>query len=68
MTAGFITGALLGGLLLGVIPNLVLIRTLALLLLISAVKLWRHWPPLTGESLLQPRRGCSRLGRRSGTR
>jgi hypothetical protein len=32
MTAGFITGALLGGLLLGVIPNLVLIRTLALLL------------------------------------
>ena len=42
MTAGFITGALLGGLLLGVIPNLVLIRTLALLLLTSAVKLWRH--------------------------
>jgi hypothetical protein len=42
MTAGSITGALLGGLLLGVIPNLVLIRTLALLLLTSAVKLWRH--------------------------
>ena len=42
MTAGFNTGALLGGLLLGVIPNLVLIRTLALLLLTSAVKLWRH--------------------------
>ena len=42
MTAGSITGALLGGLLLGVIPNLVLIRTLALLLLTSAVKLGRH--------------------------
>ena len=42
MTAGSITGARLGGLLLGVIPNLVLIRTLALLLLTSAVKLWRH--------------------------
>ena len=42
MTAGFITGALLGGLLFGVIPNLVLIRTLALLLIMSAVKLWRH--------------------------
>ena len=42
MTAGSIAGTLVGALLLGVVPNLVLIPALALLLLISAVKLWRH--------------------------
>ena len=42
MTAGSITGALAGALLLGVIPNLILIPALALLLLISAAKLFRH--------------------------
>jgi uncharacterized membrane protein YfcA len=42
MTIGSITGTLLGALLLGVIPNLVLIPALALLLLLSAIKLWRH--------------------------
>ncbi|MFD8563515.1 hypothetical protein ACWDOR_18945 [Streptosporangium canum] len=45
MTAGSITGALAGGLLLGVIPDLVLIPILAVVLLISAVKLARHAPP-----------------------
>ncbi|XVQ15500.1 TSUP family transporter [Spirillospora sp. CA-255316] len=44
MVAGSITGALAGGLLLGVIPDLVLIPILAALLLISAVKLARHAP------------------------
>ncbi|MEV4893225.1 sulfite exporter TauE/SafE family protein [Nonomuraea sp. NPDC055795] len=45
MIAGSVTGALLGGLLLGVIPDLVLIPALALVLLISAVKLARHAAP-----------------------
>lgn len=42
MAAGSIAGALLGGLLLGVFPDLVLIPALALILLVSAVKLARH--------------------------
>nr|WP_184940218.1 sulfite exporter TauE/SafE family protein [Planomonospora venezuelensis] len=45
MTAGSITGALLGGLLLGVVPDLILIPVLAAILLVSAVKLARHTPP-----------------------
>ncbi|MFC7621512.1 TSUP family transporter [Microlunatus sp. GCM10028923] len=42
MTAGSVVGTLVGAMLLGVIPNLILIPALALLLIISAVKLWRH--------------------------
>ncbi|KJY30718.1 sulfite exporter TauE/SafE family protein [Streptomyces katrae] len=42
MAAGSIAGAVLGGLLLGVFPDLVLIPALAVILLISAVKLARH--------------------------
>ncbi|MGE6736730.1 sulfite exporter TauE/SafE family protein [Streptomyces sp. NPDC059900] len=42
MAAGSIAGALLGGLLLGVFPDAVLIPTLAVILLVSAVKLARH--------------------------
>jgi uncharacterized protein len=42
MTAGSIVGTVLGGLLLGAIPSVVLIPMLALLLLISAIKVWRH--------------------------
>jgi uncharacterized membrane protein YfcA len=42
MAAGSVTGAVLGGLLLGVFPDLVLIPALAILLLVSAVKLARH--------------------------
>ncbi|AYV26232.1 Sulfite exporter TauE/SafE [Streptomyces sp. ADI95-16] len=42
MATGSIVGALLGGLLLGVIPDLVLIPALAVILLISAVKVARH--------------------------
>ncbi|HEX7308486.1 sulfite exporter TauE/SafE family protein [Lentzea sp.] len=42
MVAGSIVGALLGGLLLGVVPDLVLIPALAIILLISAVKIARH--------------------------
>ncbi|MFD4646526.1 MULTISPECIES: TSUP family transporter [unclassified Streptomyces] len=42
MAAGSIAGAVLGGLLLGVLSELVLIPALAVILLVSAVKLARH--------------------------
>ncbi|MER5865930.1 sulfite exporter TauE/SafE family protein [Kitasatospora sp. NPDC002040] len=42
MAAGSIAGAVLGGLLLGVFPDVVLIPALAVILLVSAVKLARH--------------------------
>ncbi|MHA7223346.1 sulfite exporter TauE/SafE family protein [Arthrobacter sp. RHLT1-20] len=42
MTLGSITGTVLGGLLLGVAPNLVLIPLLVLLLLLSSIKVWNH--------------------------
>ncbi|MFD0372272.1 sulfite exporter TauE/SafE family protein [Streptomyces sp. NPDC127114] len=42
MSAGSVAGALLGGLLLGAVPDLVLIPALAVVLLVSAVKLARH--------------------------
>lgn len=42
MVIGSITGAALGGLLLGVVPDAVLIPALAAILLLSAVKLARH--------------------------
>lgn len=42
MAAGSIGGAILGGLLLGVIPSAALIPALSALLLLSAVKVWRH--------------------------
>jgi uncharacterized membrane protein YfcA len=42
MAAGSIVGTFIGGLLLGLVPNYVLLPLLAALLLISAVKVWRH--------------------------
>ncbi|MFJ7154086.1 sulfite exporter TauE/SafE family protein [Streptomyces sp. NPDC101118] len=42
MTAGSVAGAALGGLLLGVFPDLLLMPALAVILLVSAVKLARH--------------------------
>ncbi|MGW2018752.1 sulfite exporter TauE/SafE family protein [Streptomyces sp. NPDC001927] len=42
MAVGSVVGAVLGGLLLGVFPDVVLIPLLALILLVSAVKLARH--------------------------
>ncbi|MEV6730724.1 sulfite exporter TauE/SafE family protein [Streptomyces sp. NPDC051364] len=50
LAAGSIIGALLGGLLLGVIPDLVLIPGLALILLVSAVKTARHATPTPATS------------------
>ncbi|WP_029356069.1 sulfite exporter TauE/SafE family protein [Bosea sp. 117] len=42
MAAGSIVGAFIGGQLLGVVPNEFLLPFLAILLLLSAVKVWRH--------------------------
>jgi uncharacterized protein len=42
MAAGSIVGAFIGGQLLGLVANRVLLPLLAALLLISAVKVWRH--------------------------
>jgi len=42
MAAGSIVGAFIGGLLLGIVPNAVLLPALAVILLLSAVKVWRH--------------------------
>ena len=41
MAAGSIAGTLLGGVLVGVVPDELLIPALALILLVSAVKVWR---------------------------
>jgi len=42
MTAGSIAGTVVGGLLLGLVPSVVLIPLLALLLVLSAFKVWSH--------------------------
>lgn len=42
MAAGSIMGTYIGGQLLGIVPNMVLIPVLVLVLLGSAVKVWRH--------------------------
>lgn len=42
MALGSVTGTVLGGLLLGVVPSAVLVPALVLLLLLSAAKVWRH--------------------------
>ncbi|WP_242438914.1 hypothetical protein [Streptomyces sp. CB00455] len=42
MAAGSILGAVLGGLRLGVFPDLILIPLLTVILLVSAIKLARH--------------------------
>ena len=42
MAAGSIAGSFIGGCLLGLVPNSILLPLLAAILLISAVKIWRH--------------------------
>jgi uncharacterized membrane protein YfcA len=42
MAVGSIAGSFTGARLLGVVPNAVLLPLLAIILLISAVKVWRH--------------------------
>ena len=42
MAVGSIAGTFIGGQLLGVMPSVVLLPVLAMILLVSAVKVWRH--------------------------
>lgn len=42
MAVGSIVGTFIGGMLLGIVPNGILLPALAAILLISAVKVWRH--------------------------
>lgn len=49
MAAGSVTGSVAGGLLLGVVPELVLVPLLVALLLFSAAKVWRHARPATSS-------------------
>jgi len=42
MAAGSLFGAFLGGQILGMVPETILLPLLALILLISAIKVWRH--------------------------
>ena len=42
MSAGSIAGAIVGGLLLGVVPNMVIVPLLVVLLLLSSWKVWNH--------------------------
>jgi len=42
MAAGSLVGSFLGGRLLGLVPDAVLLPLLSLLLLLSSIKVWRH--------------------------
>jgi uncharacterized membrane protein YfcA len=42
MAAGSIVGTFIGGRLLGIVPTYVLVPLLAAVLVVSAVKIWRH--------------------------
>lgn len=42
MAAGSIAGSFIGGQLLGLVPNAVLLPLLAIILVLSAIKVWRH--------------------------
>jgi uncharacterized membrane protein YfcA len=42
MAAGSIVGSFIGGRLLGFVPSPILLPLLAVILLISAIKVWRH--------------------------
>jgi len=42
MAAGSIVGSFIGGRLLGLVPNAVLLPLLAIILVLSALKIWRH--------------------------
>jgi uncharacterized membrane protein YfcA len=42
MAAGSVVGTFIGGSLLGIVPSTILLPALAAILLISAVKVWRH--------------------------
>jgi uncharacterized membrane protein YfcA len=50
-TAGSIAGTIIGGLVLGVVPETVLIPLPVALLIASAIKVWRHAEPPPGASI-----------------
>ena len=50
MAAGSIAGTIIGGLLVGVIPGAVIIPALGVILMGSAVQVWRHQTPRAPES------------------
>jgi uncharacterized protein len=54
MAAGSVAGAFVGGRMLGLVPDVVLLPTLAAILLVSAVKVWRHHPAPAALSRRQP--------------
>ena len=66
MAAGSVAGSVVGGLLLGVVSEAVLVPLLALLLVYSAVKVWRHASPAQGRPHL-PRTACVRSARRGSS-
>jgi len=45
MSLGSVIGTVVGGMLLGVVPSRALIPALVLLLVVSAVRVWRHDEP-----------------------
>lgn len=49
MAVGSVLGALVGGLLLGVVPSAVIVPLLGTLLLLSSVKVWGHAAPISVE-------------------
>lgn len=51
MTAGSIAGTVAGGLMVGVTPTALLVPLLVLLLLASALKVWRHGSPVSSRDL-----------------
>jgi uncharacterized protein len=42
MAAGSIVGSFIGGRVLGLVPNIILLPLLAVILVLSAFKVWRH--------------------------
>ena len=42
MAIGSLVGAYIGGRLLGIVPTSILLPLLAIILVVSAVKVWRH--------------------------
>ena len=42
MASGSIVGSFIGGRLLGLMPNAILLPLLAVILVLSAVKVWKH--------------------------
>lgn len=55
MAAGSLLGAFIGGRLLGIVPNQLLLPALALILLVSSIKVWRHAHTIRDDSASEQR-------------